>query len=296
MNGETMRGRLTAGTILAALLLNVALAGCGSELPDGADGKLADDWVPMAQVKAVVPEVGSCYDSRPAPSVNSFVKPVSCSEKHLAEVGHVGTFTGDSEPGTEQLAAAYAECDTKTADYLGGPWWRWRLQLHLTIPMSRAWDGGARWFRCDLVEVSAANYDEAWTERTGSLKGDKPAALLVGCANAVSRNDHIEEMTEAACSSAHNAEYIGFFRAPRTLPYPESDRQWFALYRQCSELATGYVGVSMSQWYRLSTIAWPAYPEAWAAGDRRVRCTVYFGTKKIKKTAKGTKGKGLPGF
>ncbi|MFD0592982.1 septum formation family protein [Catellatospora coxensis] len=98
------------------------------------------------------------------------------------------------------------------------------------------------------------------------------------------------------CSSAHNAEYIGFFRAPRTMPYPESDRQWFALYRQCSELATGYVGVTMSQWYRLSTIAWPAYPEAWAAGDRRVRCVVYFGTKKVKKTVKGTKGKGLPGF
>ncbi|GAA2386133.1 hypothetical protein Cme02nite_67040 [Catellatospora methionotrophica] len=291
-----MRGRLTAGTMLAALLMNVTLAGCGAALPDGADGQLADDWAPVAEVKAVVPEAGTCLDTRPTPSGSSWDKAVPCISSHYSEIAHVGTFTGDTEPSPAQLAAAYAECDTRSAAYLGRPWWQARLQVHISIPMTRAWEGGARWFRCDLVQVESANWDDTWVARTGSLKGAVPADLLVSCGSAVAKGEFIDSMTEVPCATAHNSEYIGFFRAPLTTPYPKSDRQWTALYRQCSELAAGYVGVSKTQWYKLPTVAWLAYPEAWAAGDRRVRCTVYFGTKKIKKTVKGSKGNGVPYF
>lgn len=294
MNGEAMRGRLAAGAMLAALLLNVALAGCGSGLPDGADGALADDWVPMAQVKGYVPPVGVCIDDWPAATAGSANDVVPCDKPHHIEVVHVGTFPGDVKPGPAQRAAAYAECDTQAKLYLGRPWSEGRLQLHLTVPRDAAWDGGARWFRCDVVEVLWANWDNSWTTRVGSLKQGFPAALLVSCANAVVKAGYFDSMKEVPCATSHNAEYVGYFRADQTMPYPKSQRQWDAIYRRCGELAAGYLGISQTLWYRVPALAWIAYPESWAAGDRRVRCALYYGGAKLKKSVKGGKGKGLP--
>lgn len=37
-------------------------------------------------------------------------------------------------------------------------------------------------------------------------------------------------------------------------------------------------------------------PANWSEGDRFVRCLIWFESKTAKKSAKGSKGRGLPGF
>ncbi|WP_144127499.1 septum formation family protein [Catellatospora sichuanensis] len=293
-----MRGRLTAGLMPAAMLLNVVLAGCVSpDLPPGADGRLTDDWPPVAQATGYLPSVGRCLDTRPAEAGGSTGPAVTCDRIHYAEVAHVGAFPGDEKPGPEHLAAAYTECDTKAAAYLGRPWWEGRLELRLTLPGEAAWEGGARWFRCDLIEVGIVDKDGHFITRAGSLKDGFWEGLVVGCAEApAAQGRRIDWMREVPCATAHNAEYAGFLRAESGVPYPESDREWNALFRQCRDAVAPYIGISRAQAAGLGVIAWPATEENWAAGDHRVRCAVWTGTKTLKKSVKGSKGKGIPAW
>ncbi|WP_155375605.1 septum formation family protein [Catellatospora vulcania] len=292
-----MRARLRAGLVLAALLTNVGLTGCGPGLPAGADGRLTDDWGPVAQVAGYVPTVGTCLSGLPNRTDGHTAPVIACTDIHYTEVVHVGAFPGDAPPGPVQLSIAYAECDAKAAAYLGRPWWQGRLQLHLTLPRDRAWDGGARWFRCDLVAVSRADTDSSFVTRAGSFKGSGfTDALTVGCATAVADDWRIKSMTEVPCAAAHNAEYAGFLRAAAGVPYPESDRQWSTLFRQCRDAIAPYLGMSRAAAADLGVIAWPASKKSWDAGDHRVRCAYWSGAKTLKKSVKGSKGKGLPSW
>ncbi|MEV4411597.1 septum formation family protein [Catellatospora sp. NPDC049609] len=293
-----MRGRSTAGVMAAVLLAALALAGCTPEPPAGVDRLLTDDWAKPAQVEGYVPEAGICIASRPGhyPNRASVLDEIACTANHYGEVVHVGAFTTDARPGPAQLAAAYTECDAKSKGYLGRFWWEARTQLYVTVPTEAAWAGGARWFRCDVVEVFDASKDGVWLGRQGRLKEGIPAALLVGCVSAKKKGRTITEMPEVACTAAHNAEWVGAFRASATTAYPASDRQWGVLHRQCRTLVAKFVGVGSSQAGRFATIASTSGSASWKAGDRRVRCAIWFDTKTMKKSARGTKGRGLPNF
>lgn len=289
-----MRGRLKAGAMLAALLVNVALAGCGTvALPADVDKDLTDDWAAVAEVKVQVPPSGVCLGEgvgRADPGV------LACSELHFVEVVHVGAFDGDKPPSAARLAAAYAECDREAAKYLGRPWWQGRLELAITVPQDHVWAGGARWFRCDLVEVGDAGTSGGRTLRSGSLKDGFPAALVLGCVNVATKESDVRFMTDVACSKKHNSEWVGFFRAAEGTAYPTSERQWDVLHKQCRVQVGRYLGVSTAQAGRLGVISIPRGFEEWKAGNRAVRCAMWFETKSMTKSAKGTKGKGVPYF
>ena len=101
-----MRGRLTVGTMLAALLTNLALAGCGTALPAEVDAELTDDWVKVADVKGWRARGGRlpgrrAQGHRPATPTSWW----TARRSHYAEVVHVGEFKG--------LTAAPAAKDTR---------------------------------------------------------------------------------------------------------------------------------------------------------------------------------------
>ncbi|MEU8081539.1 septum formation family protein [Catellatospora citrea] len=293
-----MRGRLTVGTMLAALLTNLALAGCGASLPAEVDTELTDDWVKVADVEGWVPEAGVCLGAAPKDTGRYTDFVVDCAKTHYAEVVHVGEFAGlTAEPGPKDNAAALAECDKQSTTYLGRPWGDARLELTLAVPTPAAWDGGARWFRCDVTEVSSVFDEMNWVQREGSLKGAVPAALVVGCTHTQDKGETIVKMPEVPCAQAHNSEFVGFYRAGMTTAYPVSERQWNVIHDRCQELAAKFIGVSTSAADRIGVISSPHGSESWAAGDRVVRCSVWFsGGKTMKKSVKGSKGKGVPGW
>ncbi|WP_144119706.1 septum formation family protein [Catellatospora sichuanensis] len=293
-----MRGRLTVGTMLAALLTNLALAGCGTALPAEVDTELTDDWVKVADVKGWVPEAGVCLGAAPKDTGRYTDSVVDCAKTHHAEVVHVGEFPGlTAAPGPKDTAAAFAECDKQSATYLGRPWGEARLELTLAVPTPSAWDGGARWFRCDVTEVSSVFDEMNWVKREGSLKGAVPAALVVGCTHTQDKGATIVKMPEVPCTKAHNSEFVGFYRASMTTAYPKSERQWNVIHDKCQELAAKFIGVSTGSANRIGVISSPHNAEAWASGDRVVRCSVWFyDGKTMKKSAKATKGKGVPGW
>ncbi|MEV0459784.1 septum formation family protein [Catellatospora methionotrophica] len=293
-----MRGRLTVGTMLAALLTNLALAGCGSTLPTEVDSALTDDWVKVADVRAWAPEAGVCLGGVPRDTGRYTDPVVDCAKSHYAEVVHVGEFPGlTAAPGPKDKAAALVECDQKSAAYLGRPWGQARLELVLAVPTPSAWDGGARWFRCDVTEVESVFDEMDWTQRTGSLKGAVPPALLVGCTNAEEKAAAIVTMPEVACTKAHDSEFVGFYRASMATAYPKSERQWNVVHDRCQDLAAKFLGVSAGSADRIGVISSPNNEKSWADGDRTVRCSIWFGDgKTMKKSAKGSKGKGVPGW
>lgn len=293
-----MRGRLTVGTMLAALLTNLALAGCGTALPAEVDQDLTDDWVKVADVKGWVPEAGVCLGVVSKDNGRYTDAVVDCATSHYGEVVHVGEFKGlTTAPGPKDNAAALAECDKAATTYVGRSWSLARVEMTLSVPTPTAWDGGARWFRCDLAEVSSVFDARDWVQRTGSLKGDVPAALLVGCTHTQDKGDTIVKMPEVACNKTHNSEFVGAYRASMSTAYPKSDRQWNVIHDKCQDLAAKFMGVSLSSAGRIGVISSPNNPESWAAGDRMVRCSLWFyDGKTMKKSAKGSKGKGVPGW
>ncbi|BCJ74514.1 hypothetical protein CS0771_40580 [Catellatospora sp. IY07-71] len=289
-----MRGRLLAGTVLAALLTNLALAGCAPGLPSQADGKLVDDWAKMAAVTGWEPKVGECLGGAPTEVAMRSAPIVDCAETHYGEVVHVGTVKTDKYPGPAQKAAALAECDAKAKVYLGRPWGEARLELRVAFPRTGTWESGARWFRCEVAQIKTADDDSSFTTRTGSLKGAIPAALLAGCVFVHKTGDDISQMEDVPCSKAHHAEYVGVFRDTATSPYPTSDRQWNRIHRECDKLTAKFVGVSVNQTLYYGGIASVRDKDTWASGDHAVRCAISFGKKTVKKSVRGSKGKGIP--
>ncbi|GAA1404127.1 septum formation family protein [Catellatospora coxensis] len=288
-----MRGRLKAGMVLAALLTNLALTGCAPGLPSEADGDLVDDWAAMAAVTGWEPKVGECMSGVPVAVAMRSAPVVDCAEPHHGEVVHVGKFSIDKYPGPTDKAAALVECDAKAKAYLGRAWGDARLELRVATPRTDTWQSGARWFRCEVSEIKTFDRDNSFTTRTGSLKGAVPAALLSGCVVVHEQGDDIAQMEDVPCNKPHNAEYVGVFRASAATPYPTSERQWNAIHSQCQVLKGKFLGVSAGQAEYYGGIASARSKSDWDEGDHVVRCAVSW-KKKISKSVRGSKGKGIP--
>jgi hypothetical protein len=152
------RRRLPAGptalllaTVLAAALV---LAGCASDPGQG-------DNTDPDQVDAVgAPELGACRLLTPqdvaAPS--NATRTVDCSAQHTAETYAVGPLPhslDDAGYDDRSVGAwAYDTCSSRFERFLGADEslvmrtivsWAWFR------PSQKAWDKGARWYRCDVV-------------------------------------------------------------------------------------------------------------------------------------------------
>jgi hypothetical protein len=162
-------------------------------------------------------------------------------------------------------------------------------------PTKAGWSGGARWFRCD---VTTADLDgQSRTSRTGSLAGELagPSPLKLGCFNPTVDGETVTTMRPAACDRAHRAEFAGLWKAPEiTYAALESGTERSAAGCRGVIAAFAKVPDDSDMQYRTGWISYNPTRTEWLAGERRVRCFVYFAKRTFTRSLKGAGPAVLP--
>ena len=299
-----MRLRLGVAAVLALALLALA-TGCGN--PAGVDGSLVNDWQAIAAPTSFEPTAGSCHLANFAEvGARSAYEEIDCKLRHRAETVYVGSFAGPAAEapappadGSAGARAAYRTCDLRTTQYVGGQWRTARLWIGVTRPSAAAWTGGARWFRCEILEISSIEDDGGLIQRLGSLRDsltDPASDLMLACyAIKLDRVGAIKTMPAAGCRTKHNAEFVGIWYAA-DLGYPKTDALWAKFHRGCREIISAYVGVpdDDDQEYRTGVVSLPGGADVWALGDDGVRCYLWVDGTTLSSTVRGKGDSGLP--
>ncbi|BCB86998.1 septum formation family protein [Phytohabitans suffuscus] len=295
--GWTMR-RVRVRWLALGVLVVAVLAGCTN--PAGVDGDLTDDWAALPEPKPFVPASGVCHASyRPLTETSQGIYfPMDCNAHHGAETVHVGQFTGaDAEHatmparGTKPTLAAFAECDAKAKQYIGGDWRNGLLQLDLVLPSLQAWAGGGRWFRCDLRQLESIDTNQG-TSRLTPLKDalkDEPK-LLFGCFRPVLSKDGetIEVMNAAACTTPHRAEFAGIWTAPDT-SYTDFIKNTQRILAGCTGVVATFAKLPNDRnlTHRVGTAYGVINEEEWNSGDRGTQCFLWMYDGDVRRSMKG---------
>jgi putative regulator of septum formation len=258
---------------LASLAATAALAlmpvGCGGDEPD-------PDTDPQ-QVDAVEPpQPGACRALTPkdVAEPSNASKVVDCEEEHTAETFAVGPLPeefADADYDAPELGAfAYQTCSTKFQEFLGADEstvmrtivsWAWFR------PSEKAWDKGARWYRCDIIGGGDDSKEYAALPVTAAgLLAEQPTedAWMV-CVDGAS----VQTAPKIPCTEKHNWRAVTTIKVgdPQD-PYP-GDR---------------LVEVTTRDYCSKSVGAWLGYPPEydfgytwfhegeWKAGNRRSVC------------------------
>ena len=193
----------TAIALLATLLLVVTA--CSEPTPRPAPG--ADP----TQVDAVeAPRLGACrrleLDDVAAPT--NATKVVGCSSKHTAEtyaVGDLPTELRDAAYDSAEVGQfAYRTCDTALQKFLGADdsqSMRTVLSWAWFRPSEKAWDDGARWYRCDVVGGGEQSAGLVSLPRTaqGILSG-RPDDRWIACVKGPS----VADAPKIPCTKPHD--------------------------------------------------------------------------------------------
>jgi hypothetical protein len=290
--------RLIGRGIVGALLTGITLlAASACALPPGTDGDLTNQWPALAEPTGWEPKAGPCFTEFFVQSHRATYDPIECTKDHRYETVHVGQFTGDAarldsppKAGSPELKAAWAECDAKTTEFLGGEWRDGKIWIGVSTPSTGNWSGGARWYRCEV----AAREDlwEGAVSGSKSLKGEfaGDSQLKYGCY----QHDRGQEEVAKACTEAHNSEYTGFVKVNYAWDdLKNHDDEFFS---KCRSNIARYAGVPDDGNVKFRTgvsIKWPELAD-WEAGDTTIRCYMWLGSEKKTRSIKGAGGGGLP--
>lgn len=291
------------GWVVAALCL--ALAGCGN--PSGVDGNLTDGWAAIAAPTGFTPVAETCHLANfSTTGTRAAYEEVDCDLKHRTETVFVGEYDGPAAEaaappadGSAGAKAAYQVCDRKTTAYVGGQWRTGRFWIGVTHPSPAAWTGGARWFRCEVLEISSVEDDGGLVMRLGTIRDAlKPTGseLRLGCyAIQLDSAGAISTMPAAGCGTRHNAEFVGIWDAG-SLAYPKTGKQWVAFHAGCRKLIAAYAKVpdDADLQYRTGVVSLPGGADVWMLGDHKVRCYAWLDGAELTATLKGVGVKGLP--
>ncbi|GIH11399.1 hypothetical protein Rhe02_94660 [Rhizocola hellebori] len=237
--------RQVFGCVLA---LSALLAACGGPAPPPPPPPPVEIWKPA---------VGACHDGFTFSLSEVAYEEVSCTQPHIYETFHVGTFADSlTEPpvaGSEEFKDKWAFCENLFSGYFGGDWRERQLRLRIAAPKPAAWRDGARWFLC---AVTVWTLHGAVIKLPRSLKGgfSTMPELEYGC---IERPDRGAATYASHCDQPHNAEYVGHLSADRIDPQ--------AICSAEIDKFTATVGV-YGQWLI------QANPEDWEIGDRHLRC------------------------
>lgn len=264
------RRRLPAPLVVPLLAVGalLVLGACSSD----SQGSNADP----VQVDAVEePELGACRvltpDDVALPS--NATRTVDCSESHTAEtyaVGQLPASLEDADRDDPEVGAwAYQACSKKLMAFIGADEslvmrtvvsWAWFR------PSEKAWNEGARWYRCDIVgggEQSEEYVDLPKTAK-GLLRG-KPDDRWMVCV----AGESVTGSAKIPCTKEHD------WRAVTTIKLGEPDDAY---------PGDRLVQVRTRDYCSQSVGAWAGYPvnydfgytwfhEAeWEAGNRRSVC------------------------
>ncbi|MFC4019457.1 septum formation family protein [Micromonospora sp. GCM10011542] len=288
--------------VVAAALITMVLAGCGT--PDGTDGDLSDDWRSMPPAQQFAAQAGLCHVSAEASSYLATYSPVDCAKTHLVETFHVGAFTGElaarpipPKVGSAAMRVAFADCDKKAKEFVGGEWRGARLSMQVAPTSPAGWTGGSRWYRCDLFELDELRGADGGTDtavqRSGSLRDAvrSGSALTYGCMN----EDRWGWLRPAGCTAAHQYEYAGIWTAPDR-SYDTAAKDTDSIHAACRTVIARYAKVPVDGKLRYRTGSSFRFPsaDAWARGDHGVRCYYWSGGPKVTRSIAGGGTKALP--
>jgi hypothetical protein len=250
--------------LLAALLLTA----CG----EAAQGGDADP----DQVDSVeVPELGACRVLTPEDvlQASNATRTLDCTDKHTAQTYAVGQLPAqfeDVERDDEELGAfAYTTCSTKFLTFLGADEslvmravvsWAWFR------PSEKAWEDGARWYRCDIVGggEQSGRYVNLPETAEGLLQG-RPQDKWMVCA----AGESLSGAPRIPCAEPHD------WRAATTIKLGEAEEPYPG--DRVVEVKTrDFCSTSVGAWLNYPVdydFAYTWFHEAeWVAGNRRSVC------------------------
>lgn len=266
---RTGRAARCAGAVAVVATLAGLLTACSETTPTGsnADPDQVDSVEP--------PEVGACrlLTLDDVAMAANATRTVECSQKHTAETYAVGDLPAeldDASYDSQDLATfAYETCTTQLREFLGTDEsvamrsvvnWAWFR------PSEKAWEDGARWYRCDAV--GGGEETDGLVPLPASAEGllsGRPDDRWMVCAQGVS----VDGSVKIPCSRPHD------WRAVTTIKLGEADDPYPG--DRVSEVQT-------RNFCSRSVLAWLNYPaqydygythfhEAeWAVGNRRSVC------------------------
>ncbi len=266
---------LAVGTVLM-------LSGCDRVV--GTDGDLTNNWPAMPKAVTPTPQVGVCYPTGfDTTWYGDFSGAVDCTAGyHRIETVYVGSFSGAdadrSAPplgGSASRKAAYQQCQQAADTYLGGAWQDGRIGLGLVLPDDKAWTGGARWYRCDVVAYTDSNFETEITSGTvkDGLRGNRPLAVTCLILKFDGKG-YPTQFSDTPCAQSHNTEYIGLYTAPDA-PYPSSDDARHKLSRDgCERQLSNFLGYNGGTPYSnyIGYLPGGFDEDQWNLGDRTERC------------------------
>lgn len=291
-----MRPGISRGIALACVTL-LAVSACAN--PPGTDGDLTNQWPAIAAPAGWEPKVGTCHAEFATTLYRATYKPVDCAGDHRYETVHLGQFTGDAlNPGTPPSAdaaamkAAWAECDAKTTEFLGGEWREGRFWFGVSVPSSGNWAGGARWFRCEVTALDGPwGSPISWTK---SFKGELAGSsdLRFGCYQIPKEDD--KDWVAVACTTGHNAEFAGVVAVNEA--WETLGTNPASIHQKCRSVIAKYVGVPDDGNMKYRTGSYYTYPseQGWEAGDHGIKCHLWLNGKNLTRSLKGTGNSGLP--
>jgi hypothetical protein len=251
-----------------ALPVLLALSACGD---DGQGSNTDPDQVDAVEA----PEVGVCRNLTPddVAQRSNATKTVDCSKSHTAQTYAVGELSDDLEDADYDDEAvgsfAYRTCAEKFENFLGADEslvlrsivsWAWFR------PSEKAWEEGARWYRCDIVGGSdqSEEFVELPETARGLLQGRVDDKWLV-CADGAS----VAEGTKVPCTEPHQ------WRAVTTIKLGEPDDPYPGD-RIVEVTSRDYCSDSVGAWLNYPVdydFAYTFFHEAeWEAGNRRSVC------------------------
>ena len=251
-----------------ALPVLLALSACGD---DGQGSNTDPDQVDSMEV----PDLGVCRNLTPddVAQRSNATKTVDCSQSHTAQTYAVGELSDDLEDADyddETVGSfAYRTCAEKFEKFLGADEslvlrsivsWAWFR------PSEKAWDEGARWYRCDIVGGSDQSEEFVALPETarGLLQGRVDDKWLV-CADGPS----VAEGTKVPCTEPHQ------WRAVTTIKLGEPDDPYPGD-RIVEVTSRDYCSDSVGAWLNYPVdyqFGYTWFHEAeWQAGNRRTVC------------------------
>ena len=278
--------------IAATALIVGLLGGCGAAV---GDGDVIDDWPEMAAAKPKLPPSQTCYQTTSITDPRAIdtwgITPKPCAESHVVETFHVGelpaTVTTIPVLGDTPYRAAYSECEVKAKEFLGAEWYSGRLVLNLSVPGTRQWEGGGRWFKCELIETVLLSGDIATREGSlaGALTGAAPLAQRCGNMTGGTTAGTWEDLTPVDCADPHDAEFTGVFQL--TGAEPPTDAQLDTLYENCWDVVSRYLNGTKDR-IQVGYLSWSVADAHWKRGDNWARCYAWAGeNKKMVGSVKG---------
>jgi len=253
--------------LIPACLLALALTACA---PDDQGSNLD----PAQIDSTAAPTLGDCRRLTPedVKHPSNATATVACTEPHTAQTFAVGPLPPslhDVEYDDRRLGEiAYTTCSEAFEKFLGADEslvMRTILSWAWFRPSEKAWDAGARWYRCDVVgggETSETYLDLPKTAK--ALLAPRPDRWMI-CANGPT----VADSDKVPCTEPHSWRAVTTIKlAEPDDPYPGDQVVEVRTQQYCSDSVGAWLSYPVNYDYGYTWF----HEAEWAAGNRRSVC------------------------